>query len=138
MIENRMKRETKPQYYLWVRKPLLPLTVKRVNALIGLYSIRLGELISQKGDIYTTSRIFYQLLGYFNVKHLEPPSYQNDIPLHRKKTSLPRVTTNNPRVTTAYPTKNVAFPGILGKGSVVLNVILFRMMIHHFQAKNPI
>ena len=54
-----MKRETKPQYYLRVRKPLLSLTEKKVNALIGLYSIRLGEIISQKGDIYTTSRIFF-------------------------------------------------------------------------------
>ena len=96
-----MKRETKPQYYLRVRKPLLSLTEKKVNALIGLYSIRLGEIISQKGDIYTVSRIFYQLLGYFNLKHLKPPFYHNDIPTHRKKTSLPRVTTNNPRVTTA-------------------------------------
>ena len=101
-IENRMKRESNPQHYLRGRKILLSLTVKRVNALIGSYSIGLSESISKKGDIYTTSRICYQLIGYFNIiKHLKPPFYHKNILIHEKKTSLPRVTTNNPRVTTA-------------------------------------
>lgn len=48
-IENRIEKETYPQYCLRVRATLLSLSVETINAIIGSYPTRLSDIISKKG-----------------------------------------------------------------------------------------